>query len=151
MDAKDYQESYFSLLAFEKNFRQFTQKKIGETDLTLSQLMIMQYLHSEGSCGQKELTVTFNASSASMTVAVARLEEKGFIVKTSDEEDKRNNIICLSEEGEATLLAVHAACRGAAVETDAEPFSKEDLRQLKRLQNKLFQRLKDVAVAAGDL
>ena len=91
MNMKEYHDCYFQLLSFEKNFRQFTQTKIGNSGLTFSHIIIMSYLHDHGGCGQKELTVTFNSSSAAMAVSVARLEEKGLIRKVVDDADKRNN------------------------------------------------------------
>ena len=49
MNLKEYQEGYFYLLNFEKNFHQFTQMKIGGTGLTLAMIMIMSYLDVNGS------------------------------------------------------------------------------------------------------
>ena len=63
MNMEKYQDSYFKLLSFEKSFRQFTQKKVPGADVSLALIMILRYLEENGSCGQKELTVTFNASS----------------------------------------------------------------------------------------
>ena len=142
MDVKKYQNYYFSLLAFEKNFRQFTQTKTKDRDLTLSHVMILIYLYANGDCGQKELTVTFNASSAAMAVSIARLEEKGLIEKAADEEDKRNNIISLSKKGEEYLgtLIEHRAEQEAAEDAITE----EELQQLTKLQNKLFRQLKGI-------
>lgn len=145
MDIKNYQNYYFSLLAFEKNFRQFTQTKVEDSDLSLSHIMILMYLYTNGSCGQKELTVTFNASSAAMAVSIARLEGKGLIEKTADEEDKRNNIIALSPAGEAYIRTLKG------VREEKEPLkdaiTSEEVQQLTKLQNKLFRQLKEITKA----
>ena len=93
MNVKECHDCYFQFLSFEKTFRQFTQSKIKGCDLTLGHLMIMSYLYENGDCGQKELTVTFNSSSAAMAVSIARLEEEGIVCKMTDAEDKRNNNI----------------------------------------------------------
>ena len=82
MDIKEYHDCYFDcyfqLLTFEKNFRQFTQSKVGNGDLTLASMMILSYLHVNGSCGQKELTVTFNAECLARTDKEIPIEaEKG--------------------------------------------------------------------------
>lgn len=151
MDMKEYRDCYFDcyfqLLTFEKNFRQFTQSKIGNGDLTLASMMILSYLHVNGSCGQKELTVTFNASSAAMAVSIARLEEKSLVNKVIDPEDKRNNIISLTKEGEKCLHLFKETCDAQKKEDGAyanESFSPEDLQSLIRLQKKLFQQLKSI-------
>lgn len=146
MDVKAYQDCYFNLLAFEKNFRQFIQRKVGDNDLTFSHIMILIYLDSYGSCGQKELTVTFNASSAAMAVSIARLEEKGLITKTADEEDKRNNIIDISPVGHNYVAEIMAQRNEAlASEKENEILSTEEISLLTKLQKKLFSQLKMVA------
>lgn len=152
MDRMEHQDSYFDyyfqLLTFEKNFRQFTQSKVGNDDLTLANMMILAYLYVNGSCGQKELTITFNASSAAMAVSIARLEEKSLVNKMIDPEDKRNNIISLTEEGEKCLLMFKKSCDANRKETEEhsdKEFSNEDLRYLIRLQKKLFHQLKFIA------
>ncbi len=142
MDVSNYQNYYFSLLAFEKNFRQFTQTKVENSDLTLSHVMILIYLYTNGNCGQKELTVTFNASSAAMAVSIARLEEKGLIEKVTDAEDKRNNIIRLSPKGKEYLCTL-PKCREQRKNTE-DAISGEELQLLTKLQNKLFRQLKDI-------
>lgn len=145
MNVKDYHDCYFHLLSFEKNFRQFTQKKIGNGDLTLAHIMILSYLHVNGTCGQKELTITFNASSAAMAVSIARLEDKGFIAKATDPEDKRNNMISLTDSGEEYLTEfLEARSARDQQEPEADDFTRDDLRNLAQLQNKLFRRLKVV-------
>lgn len=142
MGISNYQNYYFSLLAFEKNFRQFTQTKVENSDLTLSHVMILIYLYTNGNCGQKELTVTFNASSAAMAVSIARLEEKGLIEKITDEEDKRNNIISLSQKGKEYLSTLPKA--RSPKKTTEDAISGEELQLLTKLQNKLFRQLKDI-------
>lgn len=142
MDVSNYQNYYFSLLAFEKNFRQFTQTKVENSDLTLSHVMILIYLYTNGNCGQKELTVTFNASSAAMAVSIARLEEKGLIEKVTDAKDKRNNIIRLSQRGKEYLCTL-PKCREHRKNTE-DAISGEELQLLTKLQNKLFRQLKDI-------
>lgn len=145
MNVKDYHDCYFHLLSFEKNFRQFTQKKIGNGDLTLAHIMILSYLHVNGTCGQKELTITFNASSAAMAVSIARLEDKGFIAKATDPEDKRNNMISLTDSGEEYLTEfLEARSALDQQEPEVDDFTRDDLRNLAQLQNKLFRRLKVV-------
>ncbi|MBQ6810698.1 MAG: MarR family transcriptional regulator [Firmicutes bacterium] len=140
-------DCYFQLLNFEKNFRQFTQCKVGNDDLTLANMMLLSYLYVNGSCGQKELTVTFNASSAAMAVSIARLEEKNLINKVVDPEDKRNNIISLTEEGENCLLLFKKTCdaqKKENAESTNDFCSPEELRNLIRLQKKLSLQLKTI-------
>ncbi len=145
MDLKEYQEGYFYLLTFEKNFRQFTQMKIVGTDLTLASIMIMSYLEVNGSSGQKELTITFNASSAGMAVSLTQLEQRGYISKIPDENDRRNNIISLSKEGKETLGQMMDAHTEALAAVDRDDFTSADFNQLKSLQNKLLNHLKIIA------
>lgn len=144
MNLKKYQDSYFSLLSFEKSFRQFTQKKVPGTDVSLALIMVLRYLQENGSCGQKELTVTFNASSAAMAVSIGKLEERELITKEVADDDKRNNIISLTENGEELLATVNQSFTGEA-ET-APALSEEEMSQLTKLQKKLFRQLKAISI-----
>lgn len=145
MNMENYQDSYFKLLSFEKSFRQFTQKKVPGTDVSLALVMILRYLQENGNCGQKELTVTFNASSAAMAVSIGKLEEKRLIVKEVADDDKRNNIISLTEKGEALLAQVASTYENGEAEEES-PMSAEELSQLTKLQKKLFRQLKTITI-----
>ncbi|HMM06827.1 MAG TPA: MarR family transcriptional regulator [Clostridiales bacterium] len=145
MNMENYQDSYFKLLSFEKSFRQFTQKKVPGADVSLALIMILRYLEENGSCGQKELTVTFNASSAAMAVSIGKLEERELIIKEVADDDKRNNIISLTEKGEALLAQVAASSETAEAKVEA-PMSEEELSQLTKLQKKLFRQLKTISI-----
>lgn len=145
MNMEKYQDSYFKLLSFEKSFRQFTQKKVPGANVSLALVMILRYLQENGNCGQKELTVTFNASSAAMAVSIGKLEEKGLIVKEAADDDKRNNIISLTQKGE-DLLAQVAANYEAEETKEEAPMSEEELSQLTKLQKKLFRQLKTITI-----
>lgn len=145
MNMEKYQDSYFKLLSFEKSFRQFTQKKVPGANVSLALVMILRYLQENGNCGQKELTVTFNASSAAMAVSIGKLEEKGLIVKEAADDDKRNNIISLTDKGE-DLLAQVAANYEAEETKEEAPMSEEELSQLTKLQKKLFRQLKTITI-----
>ena len=79
-----------------------------------------------------------------MAVSIARLEEKGLIEKVADEEDKRNNIISLSKNGEAYLGTLLENI--AEQETAEDAITEEELQQLTKLQNKLFRQLKGITV-----
>lgn len=145
MNMENYQDSYFKLLSFEKSFRQFTQKKVPGTDVSLALVMILRYLQENGNCGQKELTVTFNASSAAMAVSIGKLEEKRLIVKEVADDDKRNNIISLTENGEALLAQVASTYENGEAEEES-PMSAEEPSQLTKLQKKLFRQLKTITI-----
>lgn len=144
MPIKEYQNRYFQFLAFEKNLRRFVQAKVGKSDLSVAQVMILVYLDSRGDCGQKELTITFNASSAAMVVSVARLEEKGFISKTVNEEDKRNNIVALTEAGRAfteEILSAYENCE----KSEELLITEEELSLLSKVQKKLFSQMEAIS------
>ena len=147
MNIHDCHKCYFQLLSFEKSFRQFTQMKVGSNDLTVGQMMLLSYLYENGSFGQKELTVTFNSSSAAMAVSIARLEEEGMVCKTPDESDKRNNIISITEKGTEYLLSFtkNAGKKPEERADDIGRFiSEEDISQLMSLQRKLVNEMKAI-------
>ena len=144
MPIKEYQNRYFQFLAFEKSLRRFVQAKVGKSDLSVAHVMILVYLDSRGDCGQKELTITFNASSAAMAVSVARLEEKGFISKTVNEEDKRNNIVALTEAGRAFMEEILSAYENCE-KSEELLITEEELSLLSKVQKKLFSQMEAIS------
>lgn len=141
MSEMSYRNFYFHMLSLEKNFRKLSQKKI-DGEITLALVMILDYLNANGSCGQKELTVSFNSSSAAMAVSIAKLHEYGYIDKIPDTADKRNNIISLTKQGAEYLSGLEEREKLRGIQPGTDAFSEEEFLQLKNLQNKLFSTMR---------
>ena len=70
---------------------------LADTDLTSSQVIILQYLINHECLNQKQICATFKLSSATVNGILNRLEDKGYIEREKSD-DKRNNRIILTSK-----------------------------------------------------
>lgn len=74
---------------------------LGKTfNLTHSQFMIMMVLHQCGSRSQVQLASTLNLTGAAISRLVNTLTGKGFLTRTEDPDNRRQNTLQLTKEGE---------------------------------------------------
>ena len=88
-------------------------------DISPEQLTVLSLLWKKDRVTQQELcNITFK-DKPNMTRLIDSLEEKGFAKRTTDENDKRNNLIILTSEGKAieekAFLVANATMREARV------------------------------------
>lgn len=69
-------------------------KEMTSFELKPNQVGILFILECKGKLSQKELAAKIGVTPPSMTVALRKLEEQGFIVREPDEEDQRVVRIC---------------------------------------------------------
>lgn len=68
-------------------------------DLTLDQFAIIQYLEARDDCTSTELADVFCVGKSSITAIVTRLVDKGLIVRSPDDKDRRVLHLRLTEAG----------------------------------------------------
>ena len=101
------------------------------------QLRILKLIDEKGTVTQSELLQSLTIKSGSVSEAVGKLEQRGFITKERAKEDKRKINICLTCEGKAYLekqLSVNS--EQERVLFDA--LTLHEQQQLNELLNKLF-------------
>jgi len=67
------------------------------------QFRILSILSEKNSMSQKDLMEIFQARSASLSELLGKIESKGYITRTRDDDDKRNFIITITEKGKTTF------------------------------------------------
>lgn len=87
-------------------------KEMTSFELKPNQVGILFILECKGKLSQKELAAKIGVTPPSMTVALRKLEEQGFIVREPDEEDQRVVRICLSEKGKDCIEEIHRSMDG---------------------------------------
>ena len=95
---------------------------------------ILKILAKQGEMSQKDLQDILEIQSGSISELLAKLEEKGMIVRTKSEEDKRKAIISITELGREKVA--NCGCKNRAERLYAG-LSKEEKEDLKRLLNRL--------------
>lgn len=72
------------------------------------QLRILRYLSHHENLTQRHLQAKLELSSGSMSEIVAKLESQGFLIRTTDPEDKRQKVLNITEEGRQALRNMRA-------------------------------------------
>lgn len=97
---KSHNESDFMLLHQIVHLSKYwAMKNMEKYDLKPSQAGILFILNCEGSLSQRELAEKIGITPPSMTVALKKMEKRGYILKEPDEKDQRIIRITLSPEG----------------------------------------------------
>ena len=112
------------------------------------QARILDALHRMGSASQVELAREFDVSAASMSTMTVRLIEAGFILRTTNPDELRSNMLRLSDSGRALLKDVEAAWREVDVIIE-NAIGAEDAEALARLTHKLRDQLGGRAPGRG--
>lgn len=120
-------------------------KHLSEFGLTISQHSVMAFLRANGEQGLalSELGEILSLSPANITNVVDRLEEKGWVRRTSHGSDRRVKIIQLTEQGEEVERRVFELHGSRLQEMLGAHLSEEDLQQLIRLLRLLRQSLEE--------
>lgn len=83
--------------------RRLRQESSGDVDATPSQMSALTVLNNHGEMTLGELAAIERIAPPSMTRIAARLEEKGYLERRSDDTDRRVVRVAISEGGRALL------------------------------------------------
>ncbi|NYI05080.1 MarR family winged helix-turn-helix transcriptional regulator [Allostreptomyces psammosilenae] len=91
-----------------------------------------------------ELARSSLSSKSRLSHAVARLEERGWVLRRACAEDRRGQIAVLTEKGFAALAEAAPGHVAQVRRVLVEALSPEDLRELRRLNERIIARLDDL-------
>ena len=74
-----------------------------DAGMSLTDFMLLEVLLHKGSMTITEIQAAVLLASGSMTAAVDRLEQKGYLARTSSRTDRRARVLELTEQGEAAI------------------------------------------------
>lgn len=79
----------------------FLTKELAEQncDIAPGEIMFLMHLYNNSVAKQDELSQTFNIDKGNITKSIKRLEDRGFLYKVKDLQDKRAYNIYLTEKG----------------------------------------------------
>jgi DNA-binding PadR family transcriptional regulator len=89
---------------------------------------------------QRELQEMLNVRSASLSEILGKLEHRGFIRREHDEQDKRNFIITVTEQG-SDAVAANKDIRRKSADALFASLSENERRQLSELLDKIIRAL----------
>ena len=91
-------EFYISVLR--KSFVSYCSEKLSEVGLTYGQLYIIIYIGRRRECSPKEISTFLKLDAGHINRTLSKLIENGFIIQKKNPNDKRANIVNLTEKGE---------------------------------------------------
>lgn len=111
--------------------------------LNHTQIQILLYLvkHSDEEVCQKDLEAETHLKKASITGTLDSLEDKGMIVRKESKEDKRKNVIVLSEKAANTKAEIQEVFRKVNKQI-SQNITKEELEQFYKVIDKIKNNLK---------
>ena len=96
-------DALISLRRIQRRTELYARTLAQATDLSVSQLKVMQLLAGPGPSTPGDLVRQTALSNASMTTLVDRLESRGLVARRRDENDRRRVVLALTTEGERVL------------------------------------------------
>lgn len=104
---KDMEASvFFSIFQLMQFMKYRAMKRMEEMDIKPSQAGVLFSLKHRGEQSQKQLAERVGITPPSMTVALRKMEEKGYIIRKQDEKDQRVIKIQISPEGEKCVEGI---------------------------------------------
>jgi len=111
---------------------------IENDELTCDQHYMLRYINNKSSCTSTELAEAFEVKKSAITAIINRLYDKGLIVRTRDDNDRRVVYLTLTDQGKGlfdeTEDKVHKL-----VESFIERFDEQEIKQFIETYEKLNQ------------
>ncbi len=82
-----------------RNGQTFINRELDKYNISSGQFMFLLELYNEDGKNQEEISENIKIDKTTTTRAIKKLEERGFIYRIKDENDKRANKIYLTEKG----------------------------------------------------
>jgi MarR family 2-MHQ and catechol resistance regulon transcriptional repressor len=86
----------------------FVERSVAALDIGLSDFMILEALLHKGPLTMSELCEAALITNASMTAAIDRLEERAFLERAADKQDRRVRRVQLTVQGTALIKRLYA-------------------------------------------
>ena len=114
----------------------------GFSRLTISQLQYIDAIGFLGKPAVSDVASQLNITKASVTTAINKLIELGYVVKTQSEDDKRVFHVTLTETGQKLVNVKHQALKAYMEFIDAA-LSEEEAGQFEAILTKLVKLFKE--------
>ena len=95
----DYNRLGDLLFIFHKNHKTYFNNALAKYDLNLIQVLCIARIYNEENLNQKDLSDSLYITKGAITKAIRKLESNGIIIREQSKEDKRHNILKLSQKG----------------------------------------------------
>ena len=119
-------------------WRSFTEKRLKEFDLTFGEQIIIIFLSKNENVNQESISKRYMIDKGMVAKTLTRLEDKGFIKREQNPNNKRENIISLTEKSAYIMKYINTIFDDWNKILYGE-MSKEDIDCVKRLTGKMAE------------
>ncbi|MGN0027738.1 MAG: MarR family winged helix-turn-helix transcriptional regulator [Clostridium sp.] len=119
-------------------WRSFTEKKLKEFDLTFGEQIIIIFLSKNENVNQESISKRYMIDKGMVAKTLTRLEDKGFIKREQNPNNKRENIISLTEKSAYIMKYINTIFDDWNKILYGE-MSKEDIDCVKKLTGKMAE------------
>lgn len=119
-------------------WRNFTEKRLREFDLTFGEQIIIIFLSKNENVNQESISKRYMIDKGMVAKTLTRLEDKGFIKREQNPNNKRENIISLTEKSAYIMEDINTIFDDWNKILYGE-MSKEDIDCVKRLTGKMAE------------
>lgn len=112
--------------------RIFSERKLKKYELSFGEQIIIMYLSMHDNVNQDTISKKYMIDKGAIAKTLSKLEKKGFITKIQNADNKRENVISLSEKG-IGIIDNMAGILKEWNEIIYEGMSNEDIECIKRL------------------
>lgn len=135
--------SVFALMSYLVRSEMMSSKRwLQEMDLKPHQAGILFVLDRDGSMSQKELARVLRQTPPSVTNAIQKMEQKGYILRQPDEKDQRVLRLHLTEKSQRYLSQVKQTFRQMEAEL-FEGISKEEKEELRKILLRMLHNIEE--------
>ena len=120
--------------------RNFAERKLKEHDLTFGEQVILLFLSKHENVNQDTISKEYMIDKGMVAKTLHKLEKKGFIRREQNPENKRENIISLTQNGIEVLNNINAMFREWH-EILYEGISQDEIAIMKRLTEKMAKNI----------
>lgn len=148
----DYQDSIGFIVkstakAFESAFDQQLRRKV---DITVTQSRVIGTLALvKDGMTQKEIASTIGIEAPTIVPIIDKLEEQGIVIRRPDHNDRRNNMIFLTDKSEAKWELI-IECAREIEKVSLQGLSEEELEITKRTLRKIAQNVVSLYLKSSD-
>lgn len=133
----------FHISVLRKHFTSFCMEKLSEMGITYGQLYILIYIGKKGQCSPKEISASLKLDAGHLNRTLTKLTENHLVSQEKNPNDKRANIVTLTEQGHAVFALSHSLFQDWDTQILA-PLNNHERQQLMELLNKICSSQSDI-------
>lgn len=126
----------FYVSVLRKHFNAYCMERLSEMGITYGQLYILIYIGKKQECSPKEISASLKLDAGHLNRTLAKMAESQLVIQEKNPDDKRANIVTLTEKGREIFSLSHSLFQDWDKQILA-PFEDSEKQQLLRLLNKI--------------